>query len=174
MPPELDESSDVRTDPLEDERASRAGESAPDREPEVRVATFEQLDAHTAYRLWALRSQVFVVEQDCPYLDLDGRDTEPSAQHLWIELGGVPVSTLRVLEDGPALRVGRVATVESGRGAGLAAALVRRAIELAGERDVVLDAQSHLADWYAGFGFEPDGRGFVEDGIPHTPMRRRA
>ena len=142
-------------------------------ESPVRVATFEELDAHTAYRLWALRSQVFVVEQDCPYLDLDGRDSEPSARHLWVEADGVPVSTLRVLEDGMALRVGRVATAESARGRGLAARLVRAALDLAGERDVVLDAQSHLADWYAGFGFVPDGRGFVEDGIPHTPMRRR-
>jgi ElaA protein len=142
-------------------------------EPPVRVATFEQLDAHTAYRLWALRSQVFVVEQDCPYLDLDGRDAEPSARHLWVEVDGLPVSTLRLLEDGEALRVGRVATAESARGAGLAAALVQAALGLAGERDVVLDAQSHLADWYAAFGFVPDGRGFVEDGIPHTPMRRR-
>ncbi|MDU0312243.1 GNAT family N-acetyltransferase [Phycicoccus sp. M110.8] len=142
-------------------------------ESPVRVATFEELDAHTAYRLWALRSQVFVVEQDCPYLDLDGRDSEPSARHLWVEVDGVPVSTLRVLEDGTALRVGRVATAESARGRGLAARLVRAALDLAGERDVVLDAQSHLADWYAGFGFVPDGRGFVEDGIPHTPMRRR-
>jgi ElaA protein len=142
-------------------------------QPPVRVARFEELDAHTAYRLWALRSQVFVVEQDCPYLDLDGRDTEPSARHLWVEVDEVPVSTLRVLEDGPALRVGRVATAGSARGRGLAARLVRAALELAGERDVVLDAQSHLADWYAGFGFVPDGRGFVEDGIPHTPMRRR-
>ncbi|HET8766540.1 MAG TPA: GNAT family N-acetyltransferase [Pedococcus sp.] len=142
-------------------------------ESPVRVATFEELDAHTAYRLWALRSQVFVVEQDCPYLDLDGRDSEPSARHLWVEADGVPVSTLRVLEDGTAVRVGRVATAESARGRGLAARLVRAALDLAGERDVVLDAQSHLADWYAGFGFVPDGRGFVEDGIPHTPMRRR-
>lgn len=143
-------------------------------EPPVRVASFKELDTHTAYRLWALRSQVFVVEQDCPYLDLDGRDAEPSARHLWVEVDGLPVSTLRLLDgDGGTLRIGRVATAGSARGAGLAAALVRTALELAGERDVVLDAQSHLVDWYAALGFAPDGRGFVEDGIPHTPMRHR-
>jgi ElaA protein len=145
--------------------------STPD--PPVRVATFEGLDAHTAYRLWALRAQVFVVEQDCPYLDLDGRDAEPSARHLWVEADGEPLSTLRLLDDGDAVRVGRVATAGSARGAGLATRLMRAALDLAGERDVVLDAQSHLVDWYAAFGFVPDGRGFVEDGIPHTPMRRR-
>ena len=143
--------------------------------PQVRVhsATFAELGPLTAYRLWALRSQVFVVEQDCPYLDLDGRDVEPDTRHLWVDIEGVPVATLRVTDDGGALRVGRVATAVPARGSGLAGRLLRRVLEDAGERDVVLDAQSHLVDWYAGFGFVPDGRGFVEDGIPHTPMRRR-
>ena len=139
---------------------------------DVRVAAFAELSVDTAYRLWALRSEVFVVEQDCPYLDLDGRDVEPSTRHLWVEYGGEPVATLRLLDEGAHLRIGRVATRAAHRGAGLAAALVDVALALAGERAVVLDAQSHLVDWYTGFGFEPSGRGFVEDGIPHTPMRR--
>lgn len=139
---------------------------------DVRVAAFAELPADTAYRLWALRSEVFIVEQDCPYLDLDGRDAEPSTRHLWVERGGEPVATLRLLDEGAHLRIGRVATRAAHRGAGLAAVLVEAALALAGERAVVLDAQSHLVDWYTGFGFEPSGRGFVEDGIPHTPMRR--
>ena len=139
--------------------------------PDVRVARFDELSAETAYRLWALRAEVFVVEQDCPYLDLDGRDLEPGTRHLWVEGGGQPVATLRLLDDGQ-LRIGRVATREGHRGTGLAAALVREALVIAGDRAVVLDAQSHLVDWYQQFGFEPSGRGFVEDGIPHTPMRR--
>ncbi|SDP13256.1 ElaA protein [Pedococcus dokdonensis] len=141
---------------------------------EVRTASFAELDALTAYQLWALRSDVFVVEQDCPYLDLDGRDLEPSARHLWVEQDGAPVATLRLLDDGGALRIGRVATAASARGRGHAGRLVAAALALAGERVVVLDAQSHLVDWYAGFGFAPSGRGFLEDGIPHTPMRREA
>jgi ElaA protein len=48
---------------------------------------------------------------------------------------------------------------------------MRRALELAGEREVVLGAQSYLAEWYAGFGFVRDGEDYVEDGIPHVPMR---
>jgi ElaA protein len=139
---------------------------------EVRSAAFADLDPVTGYRLWALRAQVFVVEQDCPYLDLDGRDLEPATRHLWVEHDGVPVATLRVLDDGVALRIGRVATAPHARGRGRAALLVRAALAAAGERPVVLDAQSHLVDWYAGFGFAPSGRGFLDDGIPHTPMRR--
>jgi ElaA protein len=147
----------------------------------VHAAAFAELDPLTAYRLWALRSDVFVVEQDCPYLDLDGRDLEPGTTHLWVERAGVPVATLRVLDDpaadGGALRIGRVATARACRGQGLAARLVSAVLDGAlsqgaGTRDVVLDAQSHLVDWYARFGFVPSGRGFVEDGIPHTPMRR--
>ncbi len=142
----------------------------------VHSAAFAGLDPVTAYHLWALRSEVFVVEQDCPYLDLDGRDLAPGTRHLWIERAGAPVATLRVLDDavddGGALRVGRVATARAWRRRGLAGRLVSSVVDGAGERDVVLDAQSHLADWYAAFGFVPSGRGFVEDGIPHTPMRR--
>ena len=152
------------------ERPLRADFPAPAHD--VRVASFAELSAPTAYRLWALRSQVFVVEQDCPYLDLDGRDLEPATRHLWVERDGEPVAALRLLDDGDRLRIGRVATRTDARGDGLAAGLVTEALALAGEREVVLDAQSHLVDWYERFGFVPSGRGFVEDGIPHTPMSR--
>ncbi len=140
----------------------------------VLVAAFAELDPVTAYRLWELRSQVFVVEQDCVYLDLDGRDLEPGARHWWVEREGVPVAALRVLEEGGSLRIGRVVTRMDRRGQGLAARLVHAVLEAAGDRPVVLAAQSHLVDWYAAFGFVPDGPGFLDDGIPHTPMRRPA
>jgi ElaA protein len=139
----------------------------------VRSAGFADLAGPTAYRLWALRSEVFVVEQAAAYLDLDGRDVEPGTRHLWVEADGVPVATLRVLDDGDVWRIGRVATAGAQRGHGLAAALVRAALAECVGRPVVLDAQSHLTDWYAGFGFVVDGAEYVdEDGIPHTPMRR--
>jgi ElaA protein len=114
------------------------------------------------------------VEQECAYLDLDGRDTEPLTRHLWVEHDGAPVATLRLLADGPALRIGRVATDPAHRAQGLAGRLVAAALELAGEREVVLDAQSHLAGWYARLGFVPCGPEFLDDGIPHLPMRRVA
>ncbi len=106
----------------------------------VRSAGFADLPADTAYLLWALRSAVFVVEQDCPYLDLDGRDLEPTTRHLWVEAGGVPVATLRVLGD--AWRIGRVATASGHRRHGLAAALMRASLAECVGRPVVLDAQS--------------------------------
>ena len=140
----------------------------------VQSAPTSALDAATLYRLLALRSEVFVVEQKCFYLDLDGRDLEPGTTQLWIERDDTVVATLRVLEDGDALRVGRVATAPEARGAGLAAALMREVLAAWPERDIVLDAQAHLGGWYERFGFTPTGPEFLEDGIPHLPMRRPA
>jgi ElaA protein len=139
---------------------------------EVHVATFDDLDARTAYRLWQLREAVFVVEQECPYAELDGRDLEEATRHLWIADGGVPVGYLRLLDDGDAARIGRVLVATSHRGRGLAELLMRRALTIVGARACRLDAQSYLSGWYVGFGFEPCGPEFLEDGIPHVPMRR--
>lgn len=138
---------------------------------EVHVAAFAELDARTAYLLWQLRGTVFVVEQECPYLDLDGRDLEPATKHLWIGEDH-PVAYLRVLEDDGSARVGRVVVDADHRGQRLADQLMRSALDLVGERPCVLDAQAHLAGWYARLGFEQTGREFLDDGIPHVPMRR--
>lgn len=140
----------------------------------VRVAGFDELDAATAYRLWRLRSEVFVVEQQCAYLDLDGRDTEPGTRHVWAEPSttGPPVAYLRVLDDGDVARVGRVVVAASHRAEGLATTLMTRAHLLCAGRPVVLDAQSYLARWYAGLGYVQTGPEFLDDGIPHVPMRR--
>jgi ElaA protein len=137
----------------------------------LRVAAFTELHAATLYDLLQLRVDVFVVEQACPYPELDGRDTEPEARHCWIEDRGRVVAYLRLLpEPEGATRVGRLATARDRRGEGLAARLLDHALGLAG-RPVVADVQSHLVGWYARFGFTADGPEFVMDGIPHVPMR---
>jgi ElaA protein len=137
----------------------------------VHDAAIADLDAATLYRILKLRVDVFVVEQECAYPELDGRDLEPGARQLWIEAAGEIVATLRMLDDEAAVRIGRVATATSARSAGHAGRLMRRALELAGDRDVVLDAQSYLQAWYEKFGFVRSGGEFLEDGIPHVPMR---
>ena len=135
-------------------------------------ADLRSLDPQTLYRILALRSEVFVVEQDCVYLDLDGRDLEPDARQVWIADGEHILATLRLLRDPSGeFRIGRVATAASARSGGLAAELMRRALELCGSAPVVLNAQSYLRDWYARFGFAQDGAEYDEDGIPHIPMR---
>lgn len=135
------------------------------------MQSFEELAPVTAYGLWELRQKVFVVEQECPYPDLDGRDVEPATRHVVLLDDGAVVGCARVLDDGDVWRVGRVALDLSARGRGLADDVMRAALDLTGDRDVVLDAQSPLVGWYAKHGFEPDGPEFLEDGIPHTPMR---
>ena len=140
---------------------------------DVRDAALDDLDPRTLYRILALRSEVFVVEQTCVYLDPDGRDGEPGARLLWMERDGAVLATARLLRDPDgAARIGRVTTHPDARGEGMAAALVTRGVELAGDAVTVLDAQAHLEQWYARFGFERAGADFVEDGIPHVPMRR--
>ena len=132
---------------------------------------FAQLDAATAYAVWRLRQDVFVVEQECPYPDLDGRDDEPGTRHVVLDEDGRVLGYARVLDDGGVWRIGRVVLAREARGRGLADALMGTALQLSKGRDVVLDAQSQLAGWYATFGFEVDGPEFLEDGIPHLPMR---
>ena len=134
-----------------------------------------ELSATALYGILRLRAEVFVVEQDCAYLDPDGRDLEPSTRHLWIEDGGAVVAALRVLhESDGAISIGRVVTASAHRSHGLAADLVRAALEREPVRPVRINAQSHLIDWYATLGFTVAGQEFLEDGIPHTPMARAA
>ncbi len=134
-----------------------------------------ELDAVTLYRILKLRVDVFVVEQNSAYPELDGRDLEQGARLVWAQRAddaGDVVGTLRLVDDGDAVRIGRVATAASARAAGLAGRLMSRALELTAKRDTVLDAQSYLRRWYEKFGYTVDGDEFVEDGIAHVPMRR--
>lgn len=146
---------------------------------EPRWATWTDLDPLTLHDLVRLRVDVFVVEQQCAYPELDGRDVDPRTWHVWLpgDAGGPGVAAyLRVLsEPDGSHRVGRVVTHPSARGAGLASTLVEAVLARLGEDAVVtLEAQSHLVGWYARLGFEVAGEDYVEDGIPHTPMRRAA
>ena len=141
----------------------------------IQVASFERLTGENVYDVARLRQDVFVVEQACPYPDLDGRDPEPGTAHVLMREGDDLLGYARVLDDVSTGRIGRVVLAAAGRGRGLADGLMEAALaHCAAEdaaRDVVLDAQSPLARWYAGFGFVVDGEEFLEDGIPHTPMR---
>ena len=142
----------------------------------VREAALADLPPATLYALLRLRVDVFVVEQECAYPELDGRDLEPDCVHVWAQApDGAVAAVLRVLRDPDGRgRIGRVATAPGFRGAGAAARLMGRALELLEGLDVVLDAQAHLEHWYARFGFTAAGPVHLEDGIPHVPMLRTA
>lgn len=141
---------------------------------EVRAAGVDELAPRQLHELLRLRVDVFVVEQDCAYPELDGRDIEPGAVHLWVEgEDGSVAAVARLLDDGDERRIGRIATRAEHRGAGLAARLIAAAVDRS-PGPWVLDAQAHLCEWYARFGFVADGGEFLEDGIPHVTMRRPA
>lgn len=139
------------------------------------------LDAETLYRLLRLRVDVFVVEQACPYPELDGRDLDPSTRHHWIADDDQNVlATLRVLADPtgadgrPVYRIGRVCTDRGARGKGLTARLLAAALDEIGAHDTVIEAQTYLREMYGKYGFVAEGEEYLEDGIPHIAMRRAA
>ena len=138
-----------------------------------RYAHIDELDARTMHALLRLRSEVFVLEQQCVYLDMDDRDVEPSTIHLWAEREGEVLAYLRLMEDPDGLvRIGRVCTKFGARGQGFAGRLLNYAIKMAGDRRIVLAAQAAQERWYEKFGFARSGPAFMEDGIPHVPMLR--
>ena len=140
----------------------------------------DEIDARTLYRLLQLRSEVFVLEQACPYQDLDGRDLEPATRHLWITADdGTVASELRILRNiGPdgavAYQIGRVCTHRAHRGRGHTRWLMTEALAEIGDHECRIEAQKYLAEMYAGHGFSISGDEYLEDGIPHIPMIRAA
>ncbi len=140
--------------------------------PQLQEKPFGELTPNELYGLLRLRVDVFVVEQACPYPELDGRDAEPGTVHLWVPSpDGSVLSTIRVLQNGPDRAIGRVATASHARGQGLSARLITRGLQLCAGRTVDIGAQAYLAQWYARFGFVRSGPDYLEDGILHLPMR---
>ncbi len=152
--------------------------NGPSPAPTLRSAAFDDLTPRQLYAMLRLRVDVFVVEQDCAYPELDGRDEERGAIHVWHELGGEVLSTARLLTEDDrghrTGRIGRIATAPAARGRGLAGELIEFGIAHFAGHPVMLGAQAHLEAYYAKFGFVRSGPDYDEDGIPHLPMRRDA
>ncbi|MCF8203679.1 MAG: GNAT family N-acetyltransferase [Methylotenera sp.] len=139
---------------------------------------FGELGVQRLYDLLALRSEVFVVEQQCVFLDIDGLD-----RHTWHLLGEADDGQLQAYArlippglKGEDALIGRVVTAPAARGSGAGRALmteaVARCLALWPHQGITLHAQAHLEHFYAGFGFQPVGPTYIEDGIPHIEMRR--
>ncbi|WP_348994916.1 GNAT family N-acetyltransferase [Achromobacter sp. HNDS-1] len=132
------------------------------------------------YAILRLRSEVFVVEQDCVFLDMDGKDLQGQTEHLMAWENGALLAYCRLLE--PALNdgqtvIGRVITAPAARGTGLGHELMRRAKDEVARlwpgQPVYLGAQARLRAYYAGHGFVPVTEEYIEDGIPHVGMLLR-
>lgn len=138
------------------------------------------LDPTTLYTLLTLRIEVFVVEQNCPYRELDGTDLQHDTRHFWLSRGDEVLATVRLAErhDGEVrpgaheFRIGRLCTARDARGHGHARRLLQAALADVGSAPCRLNAQSQLAAMYTAHGFAPDGAEFLEDGIAHIPMLR--
>lgn len=138
---------------------------------------FEALTIHQLYDLMRLRQAVFVVEQNCPYLDLDGKD-----QAGWHLIGQLPegqiVAYTRLLPKGISydnyVSIGRVVTDETVRDKGYGKQLMTESIHwcrtLFGEAPIKISAQQYLLRFYQSFGFEVTGTPYLEDDIPHIAM----
>lgn len=129
------------------------------------------------YDILRLRVNVFVIEQQCFYPELDDHDLEQQTRHFWIgseENPDVPVAYLRVLQEpnGQGFRIGRVCTAKESRGKGLSRRLMEAALADVGNKATVLDAQVEVADLYKKFGYEIKGEEFLDYGIKHVEMRR--
>jgi len=144
---------------------------------------FEQLKCEQLYALLRLRSEVFVVEQNCVFQDMDGLDDQ--AMHLLgtrVEEGAPQlVAYVRCFPAGVTFAeasIGRVVTRQSARGGGLGHVLMGEAVRAVhrqwGEQPIRIGAQAHLKDFYQRHGFADVGRPYVEDGIPHLEMLRTA
>jgi ElaA protein len=134
---------------------------------------FAELTVDELYAITALRERVFVVEQNCAYLDADGID--PKCRHLWAEEAGVLRAYARIVPAGVKYKeqaIGRVITAPEARGTGLGKELMQRAIAACASGPIRLGAQAHLERFYRELGFVPASEPYDEDGIPHVQMLR--
>ena len=138
-----------------------------------RVA-FADLTTAELFAIYKLRTEVFVVEQECAYQEVD--DLDLTAQHLFsLGTDGQVVAYARIMDEGDQVRIGRVAVAKSQRGQGAGRDLVAQAIQAAtavapGAQRIVIQAQAYLQKFYASFGFEPVSAVYLDTGIPHIDM----
>ena len=129
------------------------------------------------YALLRLRVEVLIVEQGCPYQDLDGCDLHRTTRHYWLAPYGAmedAQATLRLLEPTEGqFRIGRVCAARAARAQGGVRRLLEAALAEVGDAPCRLDAQTDSADLYTEFGFVVDGAEFTEDGITQVPMCRK-
>jgi ElaA protein len=138
-----------------------------------------ELRVEQLYEVLRLRSEVFVVEQQCVYQDVDGQDLQGETRHLMAWDEDRLVAYLRLLD--PATQngdvvIGRVVIAPAARGTGLGHELMAQALAHCArhwpDTPLYLSAQAHLQGYYGRSGFVAQGDEYLEDGIPHIAMRR--
>lgn len=142
------------------------------------VKGFQELTLNELYALLQLRAEVFAVEQNCVYQDLDGKDQ--SCHHVMLNIGDQLVGYSRLVPAGLSyadIAIGRVITSSTVRGTGLGRKLMELSIEycqkLYGSTDIRLSAQTYALGFYSSLGFVAEGETYLEDGIEHIEMVKK-
>ncbi|MFC6261711.1 GNAT family N-acetyltransferase [Levilactobacillus fujinensis] len=136
--------------------------------------SFAELSSRELFQIYQLRVAVFVVEQDCAYQEVD--DLDLTAQHLLrYDDAGNLIAYARLMDEGQQVRIGRVVVAQSARENGAGRDLVATAIRAAQTtypeaKQIVIQAQAYLQNFYASFGFKPVSEIYLETGIPHLDM----
>ena len=140
---------------------------------------FSDLSVDELYEILKLRSDVFVVEQNCVYSDLD--DLDRNGMHIWIEADGKVSTYARLLQPAtrfPKASIGRVVTHPEFRNRGLSRKLMFESIRVIteewGEKEIKISAQKYLRKFYESLGFKVVTNEYLEDGIPHYGMLRKS
>ena len=140
---------------------------------------FDGLTTHQLFDVLKLRVDVFVVEQECAYPELDEKDRHPETRHLMGFSGQALVAYARLIPPGlsyESASIGRVVTAAKYRRNGAGRALVKEAIRLCvthwPHNNIEIGAQEYLLDFYQSFGFEANSPVYLEDGIPHLDMKK--
>jgi ElaA protein len=139
------------------------------------VKKFEEISIDELYGILQLRAEVFVVEQDCAYQDMDGKDQE--ALHIIGSKNNKIVAYARIFKPGDYFKeasIGRVVVKNSERKYGYGYEIMNASIkvvhEFLNETKIHLSAQSYLKKFYNNLGFKELGEEYLEDGIPHIEM----
>lgn len=149
---------------------------------EWQVVPFKALDTTTLYNLLKLRVDVFVVEQNCPYPELDDKDLHEGTLHIFLKKDQKILAYSRVLAPGVSYdgvpAIGRVCVSQTARRLGLGEALVAQAIQTCQatwpQIDIYISAQCYLQKFYESMGFVAASEPYLEDDIPHLKMIRPA
>jgi ElaA protein len=143
-----------------------------------KIKPFETLSATELYEILRLRSEVFVVEQNCVYQDVDGRDVQ--AVHVFGEFEGKVVAYARIFDKGfpyETASIGRVIVKQTARDQKLGRILMEKAIAAVAERflqtTITISAQLYLQKFYESLGFTATSEMYLEDDIPHIEMVKR-
>ena len=142
-----------------------------------KIKAFDGLSLKELYELLALRQEVFVIEQDCPYLDADGKDFD--SHHVMGYKNSQLAAYARVVKPGISygeISIGRIVTSPTHRKTGLGKALMKECHEFInthfGREPIRISAQCYLERFYTELGYAATGKEYLEDGIPHMEMLR--